>query len=290
MATMSVDQQLALALQRLQTMQAAVQELREAPEVEAGYSRSPRPALLKTPEAAYLEYRRQTAAASTEMIMPTKRERGVAFRRHDIGSKNGLTLAEVDRAVKDIWPEHDLKQQIVLSAYYAADEVGDGWISRAAFKALLEHLLYFHSAWQHFEAIDVDEHNQITIDGFKAAAEGLQMGLSEDEAVYIFEQLDDEPGYGFVDFDVFCSWAARRALQLSRRAAQGGTAGSRAEHGRGWDAATADDASLELSAIPGNSYGAPDDSSWGAAGATDGTSLEAALAAAELSAPSWSDM
>ena len=48
-------------------------------------------------------------------------------------------------------------QQIILSAYYAADDAGDGWISRKAFKSLLEHLLYFHAEWEHFEAIDVDE-------------------------------------------------------------------------------------------------------------------------------------
>jgi hypothetical protein len=152
----------------------------------------------------------------------------------------------------------------------------------------LEHLLYFHAEWEHFEAIDVDEHNQITIDGFKAAAEGLQMGLSEDEAVYIFEQLDDE-GYEFVDFDTFCSWAARRDQELTRRAAEGEAADARLED-RGWDAANADEASLEFSAISGGSYDAPDNSSWGAGGAADGASLEAALAEAEMSAPSWSDM
>ena len=109
----TVDEQLAIALQRLQTMQAAVQQLREAPPVPAGHSNSANHTALKTPEDAYLEYQRQTGAAPTDMIMPTKRERGVAFRRHDIGSKNSLTLAEVDRAVKDIWPEQDFgrKQQ-----------------------------------------------------------------------------------------------------------------------------------------------------------------------------------
>lgn len=283
-----MDQQLAAALQRLQTMQAAVQQLQQASDTGSRQSRpTPQTQLFKTPQDAYVEYQRQTSAVPPEMIMPTKRERAVAFRRHDDGSKGSLTLAEVDRAVKDIWPEHDFghKQQIILSAYYAADEVGDGWISRKRFKALLEHLIFFQAEWQHFEAIDVDEHNQITIDGFKTAAQGLHMGLSEDDEIYIFDQLDEE-GYGFVDFDTFCSWAARRDLEVSR-AADEGVANSHGEQDRGWEAGNAHDASTSLSAVLYDSYGAADESSWGTDDAANSSSLEAALAAAEMSAPSW---
>jgi Ca2+-binding EF-hand superfamily protein len=300
-----VEQQLALALQRLQTMQAAVQQLRDTPGGEAAQSSQDSPpqaqaGALRNPEDAYLEYQRQTAAPS-ELTMPSKRERGVAFRRHDTGAKGSLTLAEVDRAVKELWPEHNFgnKQQIILSAYYAADDTGEGWINRKAFKALLEHLLYFDAEWTHFEAIDVDEHNQITLDGFKAVAAGLRIELSEDEADYIFDQLDDE-GYGSVDFETFCSWAARRDLELGGTAGQ--AAGFQVEQERGWDEAAGrgsspSAAALSLSAISGGYLGAADDSSWGAAAAgpgpedaAAGESLEAALAAAEMSAPSWSDM
>ena len=50
--------------------------------------------------------------------------------------------------------------------------------------------LYFDSEWDNFEAMDIDEDNQISRESFKDGADSLGIELTEDEADYIFDQLD----------------------------------------------------------------------------------------------------
>merc|ERR1711939_906826 len=119
--------------------------------------------------------------------------------------------------------------------------------------------------------------------------QGLRMELSEDEAIYIFDQLDEEQ-YGFVDFDTFCSWAARRNLELSRQAAEMGAADFLGEQRRGLELPPGNESALGVSIDLEDPVGADDESSFGAQLGTGNSSLEAALAVAEMSAPSWSDM
>ena len=67
----------------------------------------------------------------------------------------GLSLAEIDKAVRELYPTFDNKPALIR-AYKAADRTGDGYITRKEFRLLLQGLRYFNSVWARFESLDTD--------------------------------------------------------------------------------------------------------------------------------------
>ena len=65
-----------------------------------------------------------------------------------------LSLAEIDKAIIELWPQFDHKRAL-MRAYKAADRNGDGFIKRREFRLLLKYIIYFDEMWDHFEQIDV---------------------------------------------------------------------------------------------------------------------------------------
>ena len=89
------------------------------------------------------------------MLMPAAAERRAAFDRWDNNGNGGLSLAEIDKAIVELYPEFDHKPAL-MRAYKAADKSGDGFIERREFKKLLHYLVYFNDLWDEFEKIDSD--------------------------------------------------------------------------------------------------------------------------------------
>ena len=67
------------------------------------------------------------APAEGPLALPTKAERDAAFDLVDFNGNGTLSLAEIDKAVVEIWPQFNHKQAL-MRAYKAADVSGDGWI------------------------------------------------------------------------------------------------------------------------------------------------------------------
>eukprot|EP01046_Picozoa_sp_COSAG06_P092396 COSAG06_NODE_38624_length_421_cov_1.118012_1_plen_78_part_01 len=78
--------------------------------------------------------------------MPTKEERNAAFRRIDYNGNGALSLAEIDKAVVEIWPHFNHKRAL-MRAYKAADLNGDGLIKRREFRLLLNYVIFFNKLW-----------------------------------------------------------------------------------------------------------------------------------------------
>ena len=55
-------------------------------------------------------------------------------------------MAEIDKAVVELWPDFNHKAAL-MRAYRAADQNNDGYITRKEFGNLLESIRYFNDLW-----------------------------------------------------------------------------------------------------------------------------------------------
>ena len=150
--------------------------------------------------------------ARKPLPLPGKKERMALFDRFDFNGNGLLSLAEIDKAVVELYPHFDHKPAL-MRAYHAADVTGDGWIGRREFRLLLKYLTYFNDLWHKFEEVDVSHDRRISPDEFAHGCRAIGLELSSTEAYEEFRDLDQNGG-GFVLFDEFCSWAARRHIGM----------------------------------------------------------------------------
>ena len=145
-----------------------------------------------------------------KLEMLSKEERRAAFDRMDVNGNGGLSLAEIDKAIVEVYPQFDQKPALIR-AYKAADRDGSGFITRKEFGKLLHFLGYFTDLWHNFEKIDTDHDRRLDLTEFMGASALVGHAMSEEEAVSEFRNMDEDGG-GFVLFDEFCVWCAHRHL------------------------------------------------------------------------------
>jgi Ca2+-binding EF-hand superfamily protein len=141
------------------------------------------------------------------LAMPTDTEQEAAFDRMDMNGNGLLSLAEIDKAVVEIWPTFNHKKAL-MRAYKAADLSGDGYIGRREFPHLLKYLVYFNNLWKQFDIIDSDHNGRLDVKEMHEASQMLGLDLSWTTTVEEFGQMDAD-GVGYVRFDEFCAWCAR---------------------------------------------------------------------------------
>lgn len=146
------------------------------------------------------------SAGDKRFTLPGREERNALFDRFDANGNGGLSLAEIDKAVLELWPQYDHKRAL-MRAYQAADTNKDGFIKRREFRALLKYIVYFNGLWDTFEAIDANHDHRLNKEEFAAGCQQLNMQLTKAEVAEQFS-LMDENGGGFVLFDEFCAWCA----------------------------------------------------------------------------------
>ena len=96
----------------------------------------------------------------------------------DFNGNGSLSLAEIDKAIVELWPQFDHKKA-VLRAYKAADRNGDGFIRRREFRLLLEYIIYFNRLWDAFESIDANHDQRLDRDEFSAASKLVGHALTQ---------------------------------------------------------------------------------------------------------------
>lgn len=75
------------------------------------------------------------------------------FERVAANGDGALSLAEIDQAVVDLWPEFTNKPALVR-AYHSADKSTDGLITQSEFGTVLMYALYFNALWPKLERIE----------------------------------------------------------------------------------------------------------------------------------------
>ena len=108
---------------------------------------------------------KQAGPVAVELHMPDKAERDALFRRVDYNGNGMLSLAEIDKCCRELWPHFDHKPAL-MRAYKAADRTGDGFIRRREFRLLLRYVMYFNTLWDKFEAIDEDGDRRLNLQEF----------------------------------------------------------------------------------------------------------------------------
>jgi Ca2+-binding EF-hand superfamily protein len=131
-----------------------------------------------------------------------------AFNQWDVNGNGGLSLAEIDKAMVAGYPEYDNKPAL-MRAYKAADQDGNGFITRREFKKLLHFIGYFTDLWDTFEGMDKEGDRRLTLAEFAAASARVGHEASAAELSRDFGRLD-RSGVGAVLFEDFCGWCAHR--------------------------------------------------------------------------------
>ena len=148
------------------------------------------------------------AAARTQLDLPTKEERTKLFERLDFNGNGGLSLAEIDKGVIEMFPAFNCKPAL-MRAYKAADRSGDGFIERREFRLLLQYLVYFNNLFHKFEEIDANHDGRLCLEEFVRGCSVVGVTVDRKEAEREFAKMDGNNG-GYVLFDEFCVWCAHR--------------------------------------------------------------------------------
>eukprot|EP00696_Hemimastix_kukwesjijk_P005131 gnl/Hemi2/16522_TR5525_c0_g1_i2.p1 gnl/Hemi2/16522_TR5525_c0_g1~~gnl/Hemi2/16522_TR5525_c0_g1_i2.p1 ORF type:complete len:170 (-),score=54.39 gnl/Hemi2/16522_TR5525_c0_g1_i2:108-617(-) len=148
---------------------------------------------------------------SNAFVLPTRAARDRVWNTFDVNGNNKLSLAEVDKAVVELWPQFNHKPALIR-AFHAADKDNSGFINRREFRLLLAYTVYFTNVWSIFAEID-DGDRRLSREEFGRACQRLGLNLSHDQVDREFRDADRDGG-GMVLFVEFCSWIARKHIPV----------------------------------------------------------------------------
>eukprot|EP00667_Euglena_gracilis_P029078 EG_transcript_37994 len=151
-----------------------------------------------------------------------KAQRDQLFRQADPNGNGYLSLAEVDRAIRDVLrldAVFDCKPAI-MRAFQAAKKCdkkdksrhGDDYVSRSEFRVLLSYLRKYFELYVMFDRLDSSHDHRISLQEFTKGVELLRRwGVTVADPATEFRRVDRNGG-GFILFDEFCEWAIPKGL------------------------------------------------------------------------------
>ena len=156
-----------------------------------------------------------TRMKNMNLEMPDPMVRKALFNRLDPNGNGMVSLAELDKGVMELWPQFDNKPAI-MRAYKAADINGSGWIGKHEFEFFLKYLVNYNKVWSTFSAVDTSKDRRISWDEYLKAASRLEPNKAEEQHRATFQQMDKNGG-GYVLFDEFCEFVAKKKTELQLR-------------------------------------------------------------------------
>jgi Ca2+-binding EF-hand superfamily protein len=151
----------------------------------------------------------------TAVISTAKLDRAQVKKIFDFFDYNGngiLSLAEIDKAVIELYPHLAKDKPAIIRAYKAADTSQDGFIDFKEFGRLIDLLHYYSELFKIFKKLDVDNNRRIDFEEFKKGHELIGISVaSEKELQAKFDEIDTNQG-GHILFDEFCIYAAKVKL------------------------------------------------------------------------------
>lgn len=157
----------------------------------------------------------------------SKEKRAELFMRFDPNGNGYLSLAEVDKGVRDVLEIDELFdcKPAIMRAFQASKaydknctaELGEDFITRSEFRVLLVYLRCYFELFQLFDAYDTNKDRRISMSEFKRLAKvnhilanwGMQITDPDTE----FKKIDKNGG-GFILFDEFSEWALKRKMEV----------------------------------------------------------------------------
>lgn len=149
-------------------------------------------------------------------------KRSELFSRFDPNGNGYLSLAEVDKGLRDVLELDEIfdAKPAIMRAFQAAKNAvpdngyGPDYVQRKEFRILLQYLKHYFELWVMFEEIDSAEDRRVNLEEFTAAVPKLtEWGCEIEDPEATFGEIDTNGG-GQVLFAEFCSWAISKKLDL----------------------------------------------------------------------------
>eukprot|EP00756_Hemistasia_phaeocysticola_P029041 Hpha_TRINITY_DN16206_c1_g3::TRINITY_DN16206_c1_g3_i6::g.15071::m.15071 len=140
-----------------------------------------------------------------------EKEHGAArklFHEMDGNGNGRLSLAEIDKAIDEKYPDYDHKP-VLMRAMKLSDREGnhDGLLEAKEFIEFVEFLALYTDLWKKFETVDKGHDRRISPAEFREMVPSLNMDISDPDAA--FAEIDRDHG-GQILFDEFCYWVAKK--------------------------------------------------------------------------------
>ncbi|RHZ75533.1 hypothetical protein Glove_213g44 [Diversispora epigaea] len=130
----------------------------------------------------------------------------------DYNGNGILSLAEIDRAVIELYPQLAKDKPAIMRAYKAADTSKDGFIDFNEFGRLLDLLFYYDELYKMFQKLDKNNDKRVSYVEFKKGHELMGINVKSDaDLKKAFNEIDTNHG-GYILFDEFCIYAAKKKL------------------------------------------------------------------------------
>jgi len=161
--------------------------------------------------------------------LPVKRtadevaKRGKMFKEFDPNGNGYLSLAEVDKGIRDVLQLDNVFncKPAIMRAFQAAKTKGskrtkysDDYIEKNEVRIFLVYLRQYFEYWQMFERIDVNHDRKVSFTEFKQAIPIMEKwGIKLQDPAKTFRDVDENGG-GVLLFDEFSHWAIKNSLDL----------------------------------------------------------------------------
>ena len=159
--------------------------------------------------------------SSAESIAARKK----IFRDFDVNGNAWLSLAEIDKGLRDVleMPELFDAKPVIMRAYQASlkkvrstNPLTEGLVSRGAFKFTLIYLRFYYELWEDFQTMDVDGERRINLQEFLSGVDTLRnqwnMKIEDPEATFK-ELLAKNNAEANITFTEFCDYVIGWRLQ-----------------------------------------------------------------------------
>lgn len=168
------------------------------------------------------------ARLPVERTPEQKHKRFEMFKQFDPNGNGYLSLAEVDKGVRDILQVEEIfdAKPVMIRAFNAAKGANNAHISKghnahgadyievSEFRLLLVYLHKYLELWEMFEALDTSKDRRVSLTEFKAAVPKIQSwGVKIPDPAAAFKEIDANGG-GEILFDEFSDWALKKHLDL----------------------------------------------------------------------------
>ncbi|BBN12497.1 hypothetical protein MPTK1_5g20600 [Marchantia polymorpha subsp. ruderalis] len=152
-----------------------------------------------------------------------KAKRSELFKEFDPNGNGYLSLAEVDRGVRDVLKFEELYdcKPAIIRAFNAAKgagkskaKLGADFVERSEFRLILVYLCQYFELYEMFSSVDTSDDRKVSKDEFLGSVDKLkEWGLPIADPEAEFDKIDTNHG-GSVLFVEFADWALKNSKEF----------------------------------------------------------------------------
>jgi Ca2+-binding EF-hand superfamily protein len=173
---------------------------------------------------AFINWSQVSSKLPTGRDPESKAKRKTLFEQFDPNGNGYLSLAEVDKGLRDVLQLDELFycKPAIMRAFQAAKgantnskaALGDDYVTRSEFRLLLVYLRRYFELWVMFDDIDTDDDRRVSYDEFVQGLSKIETwGVKCYYPDQTFKAIDID-GHGMILFNEFADWGIKKQLDL----------------------------------------------------------------------------